>query len=98
MLDHPIYRNQVRTGTTYSTFSRPSLHSEGTYEIHLVKSDDPDYIPADMELWPMYHSAILGALHKFPEAHRAATAAFTNLQQQVKGKENLHLPKGTGKF
>lgn len=98
MFYQPIHRHNCQADATYSAISHPNLHTDGSYEIHLVKSEDEDYVPADMELWPMYHSTILGALQKFPDAHRSAIEAVRNLKQQIKGRENRRAPKGTGKF
>ena len=98
MFYQPIHRHNCQADTTYSALSLPNLHTDGTYEIHLVKSEDEDYVPADMEVWPLYHRTILNALQKFPEAHRSAVEAVKLLKQQIKGRENRRAPKGTGRF
>ena len=98
MFYQPIHRHNCQADTTYSALSVPSLHTDETYEIHLVKSADENYVPADMEVWPMFHSCILGVLQKFPDAHRSAIEACNRLKEQIKGRENRRAPKGTGKF
>jgi hypothetical protein len=80
----------------YSANSLRITAQAESYEIHLVKSDDPDYIPADQEVWPIYQSAIVAALRNFPEAHQAALAAFKQKQQEIKGRENRTSPRGKG--
>jgi hypothetical protein len=88
----------LHSESRFSLHSRPPAAADANYEIHLVKSDDPDYIPADMEVWPIYHSAILAALHNFPEARSAAVAAFKQKQQEIKGRENRDAPRGSRRF
>ena len=46
----PIGRYHLLPGLTYSAFSRPRREQpDGTYQIHLVKSQNPAYIPSDLE-------------------------------------------------
>jgi hypothetical protein len=95
MLYQPLHRYQLRTGTTYSAYSLPDRTADETCEIHLIKAEDPGYIPGDMEVWPLYHRTILGALQRFPDAHRAAIEAVRKTQQEIKGKENPKIPPGS---
>ena len=87
------YQPQARYGliqsTTYSAYSRPRRdHDDGTYEIHLVKSTNPQYIPNDLEIWPLYHQAIIQAVEEFPEASKAAYAAYCKVQKEYEGRKN----------
>jgi hypothetical protein len=80
-------RYELRDDTTHSTYSRPQpAHDDGTYEIHLVKASDPDYIPADLEIWPLYYRAIGDALRDYPDAYKAASAAYLKVRQEHQGK------------
>ena len=50
MPDQPIGRYHLLPELTYSAFSRPRREQpDGTYQIHLVKSQNPAYIPSDLE-------------------------------------------------
>jgi len=95
MLDQFVQPNHLRSTVTYSAVSRVHEPSGDTYEIHLVKAGDPEYIPRDLEVWPIYHQTILTALTAFPEAHQAAIAAVRQTQQRIKGHRNAALPPGT---
>ena len=58
----PIYRYALLLDPAYSAYSRPRRdHENGSYEIHLIKSGNPSYIPADFEVWPIYYNAIMKA-------------------------------------
>jgi hypothetical protein len=77
-----------------SKYSAPRReHPDGSYEIHLVKADSPHYIPGDIEIWPVYHTAILDAIQTFPEAAAAAFAAYTKVREEYAGRRNRDLPK-----
>ena len=93
MLHQPRHCYQLVTCSTYSAFSLPEPVAESSYHIHLVKCGDEDYIPEDMEVWPVYHSAIILALRDFPDAHQAAVDAVLALQQRLKGCRNRDLPR-----
>jgi hypothetical protein len=83
---------EIREEVGYSRFSRPRpAHDDGTYEIHLVKASDPHYIPADMEIWPLYYRAIGDALTNYPEAFKAASEAYLKLRQEHAGKQKRDL-------
>ena len=85
----PQARYELLADASYSHYSRPRRdHPDGSYEIHLVKASNPQYIPNDLELWPIYHQAIIGAVEKFPEAADAAYAAFCKVQKQYEGRKN----------
>ena len=63
----PISRYHLLPSLTYSAFSRPRREQpDGTYQIHLVKSQNPAYIPSDLEAWPIYYEAILETLVNYP--------------------------------
>jgi hypothetical protein len=48
-----------------SKYSRPRReHSDGSYEIHIVKADEPNYIPGDIELWPVFHAEMAATLRR----------------------------------
>jgi hypothetical protein len=83
---------RLHTGQAFSAFSLTAAAADASYEIHLVKAGQEDYIPADMEVWPLYHSAILLALRMFPDAHQAAIDAVKKLQQTIVGRRNRDLP------
>ena len=80
---------------TYSAFSRPRHDTAGTYEIHLVRSEDPSYIPEDFEAWPLYQRRIIEFLRKYPDIHREAVQAVNQLREELKGRENPAIPPGT---
>ncbi len=55
MLYQPVYRYALLPDQAHSAYSRPRRdHEDGSYEIHLIKSGNPSYIPADFEVWPIY--------------------------------------------
>ena len=92
----PISRYHLLPGLTYSAFSRPRREQpDGTYEIHLVKSTNPAYIPSDLEAWPIYYEAIQEALVNYPDAHDAAIEAIRETRKKLIGLENLDVPPGT---
>ena len=87
---------QLLPGVDYSAYSRPRRERpDGSYEIHLIKSDDPDYLPPDAEIWPLYQQAILGVLRHYPEAHQAAVDAYKKLKLELQGRENRDVPPGS---
>ena len=89
----PIYRYALLPDQGYSTYSRPRRdHEDGSYEIHLIKSGNPSYIPADFEVWPIYFNAIMKVLFEHPDVHDAAVAAATETAQKLKGLENRDIP------
>ena len=59
---------------------------------HLVSSQDPAYIPADFDAWPIYYKCIVDALDPFPDAHDAAVVAVKAKMQELKGLENRDIP------
>ena len=92
----PIYRYALLPDQAYSAYSRPRRdHEDGSYEIHLVKSGNPSYIPADFEVWPIYYNAIMKVLFEHPDVHAAAVAAATETAQKLKGLENRDIPPGS---
>ena len=92
----PISRYHLLPGLTYSAFSRPRREQpDGTYQIHLVKSQNPAYIPSDLEAWPIYYEAILETLVNYPDAHDAAIEAIRETRKKLAGLENLDVPPGT---
>ena len=89
----PISRYHLLPGLTYSAFSRPRREQpDGTYQIHLVKSKKPAYIPSDLEAWPIYYEAIQEALVNYPDAHDAASEAIRETRKKLVGLENLDVP------
>ena len=70
-----LYRTQFRADVTYSIYSPPRAAADATYKIHLVKSEDPAYIPSDLEAWPIFYQAIHDVLRQHPAAHNAAILA-----------------------
>lgn len=91
MLHQPQHCYRLISSGTYSAFSLPDSPPDASYHVHLVKAGDEDYIPADMEVWPVYHSTILLALRDFPDAHQAAIDAVLALQQRLRGCRNRDL-------
>ena len=92
----PISRYHLLPGLTYSAFSRPRREQpDGTYQIHLVKSQNPAYIPSDLEAWPIYYEAIQETLVNYPDAHDAAIEAIRETRKKLAGLENLDVPPGT---
>ena len=89
----PLSRYQLLSLPTYSAFSRPYRdRPDGTYEIHLVKSQNPAYIPSDLEAWPIYYQAIIDVLMAHPEAQASALQAIRDTRQKLAGLENLDAP------
>ena len=80
---------------TYSLFSRHHAPADATYAIHLVKADDPAYIPSDFEVWPLYSQAILEVLREHPAIHDAAVAAVKRASEELRGLQNRAIPPGT---
>jgi hypothetical protein len=77
-------------------FARPRREaSDGTYEIRLIRAEDPAYIPSDLEAWPIYYQAILSALLAHPEAQTAAVAAIRETRHRLTGLQNADVPPGT---
>lgn len=95
MLNRFIHQLQFVPGSTYSLFSSPPSGPEASYQIHLVASTDPAYIPEDFEAWPIYYHTIVDTLRQFPEAHDATVEAVRQKRQELKGLENRKIPPGT---
>ena len=72
--------------------SPPPRATRRPYQIHLVKSQNPAYIPSDLEAWPIYYEAIQEALANYPDAHDAAIEAIRETRKQFTGLENLDVP------
>ncbi len=87
-----LYRNEFRADVTYSVYSLPRAAADATYKIHLVKSEDPAYIPSDLEAWPIYYQAIHDVLRRHPAAHDAAIEAIRQTRKELAGLENRDAP------
>ena len=74
------------------SFSIPVTASNGDYQIHLVSSQDPAYIPEDFEVWPIYYRCIVDTLRQFPDAHDATVEAVRRKRDELKGLENRDIP------
>ena len=59
------------------------------YDIRLVPSHDPAYIPPDAEAWPLYYRVALDALQAFPGAYDAVRHAVSQLCRQIQGRRAL---------
>ncbi len=59
------------------------------YEIHLVRTADPAYLPPDQEAWPLYYHAAMEALHHFPEAFAAVIDAVSHFADRLQGRRAL---------
>ena len=93
MPSQPASRYHLLPGLTYSAFSRPRREQpDGTDQIHLVKSQNPAYIPSDLEAWPIYYEAIQETLVNYPDA---AIEAIRETRKKLAGLENLDVPPGT---
>ena len=57
---------------------------DGSYQIHLVKSQNLAYIPSDLEAWPTYYEAIQKALVNYPDAHDAAIEAIRETRKTAR--------------
>ena len=89
----PLARYELLPEVAYSTYSRPRrVHPDGSYEIHLVKAADPNYIPHDYEAWPLFQSAILAAIEKHPAASNDAYQAYLKVREKLTGKHNPDSP------
>ena len=92
----PTYRYALLPDQAYSAYSRPRReHEDGSYEIHLIKSGNLSYIPADFEAWPIYYNAVMKVLTQHPDVHAAAVAAAREIGQKLKGLENRDIPPGS---
>jgi hypothetical protein len=79
-----------------SAFSRPRRERpDGSYEIHLVKANDPTYMPGDLEVWPLYYRAIVDCLVPYRDAHDAVLKAFRDTRAKLTGFENRDAPPGS---
>ena len=91
----PIYRYALLPDQAYSAYSRPRRdHEDGSYEIHLIKSGNPSYIPADFEVWPIYYNAIMKVLFEHPDVHDAAVEAANQTAEKLKGLEEANVSVG----
>ena len=90
-----IFRNQLTTGDNYSAFSRPHQSADSTYSIHLVKAEDPAYIPGDFEVWPLFSQAIIEAFKDRPDMLNVAVDAVKKTKQELRGLQNRDIPPGT---
>ena len=70
----PISRYHLLPSLTYSAFSRPRREQpDGTYQIHLVKSQNPAYIPSDLEAIRETRKKLAGLENlDVPPGHHAA--------------------------
>ena len=91
MTYQPRFRNQLILDQTASAFSRRPRTADETYSIHLVKADDPAYIPNDVEFWPIYTQAVIGVLQNHPELLNAAITAIRKTKQELRGLRNRDL-------
>ena len=91
MIYQSIARYELNKEAAFSVYSRPRQVHDGDYKIHLVKSDDPLYVPDDFEIWPIYQQAILNAINKFPAASEAAYEAYLKVQKDSEGLKNRNL-------
>ena len=89
----PTYR--LLPVPTYSAFSHPH-RKDPSYQIHLIKADDPAYIPDDFEVWPIFYQTILKVLVKYPDIHDEAVEAVRKTSEELKGLQNRAIPPGTG--
>lgn len=55
---------------------------DGSYQIHLVKSQNPTYIPSDLEAWPIYYEATLETLVNYLDAHAAVIEAIREIRKK----------------
>ena len=95
----PQHRNNLRETTTYSRYSHPRrLHDDGSYEIHLIKSSDPAYIPDQPEVWPIHYRAVVDVLLEHPDVHRQCVEAVEKVAAQLEGRENRDIPPGSRSF
>ena len=89
----PINRYHLLPGLTYSAFSRPRREQpDGSYQIHLVNSQNPAYIRSDLEAWPIYYEAIQEALVNYPDA---PIEAIRETRKKLAGLKNLDVPPGS---
>ena len=92
----PIYRYALLPDQANSAYSRPRRdHEDGSYEIHLIKSGNPSYIPADFEVWPIYYHAIMKVPFEHPDVHDAAVAAAKQPAEKLTGLETRDIPHGS---
>ncbi len=91
----PIHRHHLQPTAIHSLFSSLPPAPEAGYQIHLVPADDPAYLPADFEVWPIYYRTIVSALRQFPEAHDATVEAVRRKRQELQGLQNRDIPPGS---
>lgn len=76
---------------TSSAFSRPRRERpDGSYEIHLVKSQDPAYIPTDLEA--LCYRAIIDYLVPHRAIHTEVLKAVEGTRAKLAGLENRERP------
>ena len=86
----PRAHYELNSEATYSVYSRPRRpeNADGSYEIHLVKADNPHYIPGDVELWPILYEAICRELDKYPTASEGIARACRQVRDDYRGRKN----------
>ena len=95
MIHRSIFRNQLTASDNYSAFSQPNQSTDSTYSIHLVKAEDPAYIPNDFEVWPLFSQAIIEAFKNYPDMLNVAVDAVKRTKQELRGLQNRDIPPGT---
>jgi hypothetical protein len=80
---------QFEPACCFSPYALDPDTPESDYEIHLIKTHDPAYIPPDNEAWPLYYQVIVDALHPYPDAHQAVRRAVTAFIQKIKGRRAI---------
>lgn len=83
------YCHTYLSGFCFSVYGLDPETPSEDYEIHLVRTADPAYLPPDSEAWPLYYQATIQALKAFPEAFQAARSAVSLVCEQIRGHRAL---------
>ena len=76
-------------GHCFSCFGLdPDTPSED-YEIRLIRTANPAYLPPDSEAWPLYYQAAVESPKAFPAAFEAVLAAVQLVCDQIRGHRAL---------
>lgn len=89
------HRHQLQVTPTDSLFAPVLAGPDAAYRIHLVAANDPAYLPADFEVWPIYYRSIVETLRRFPDAHDATVEAVRQKREELRGLQNREIPPGS---
>ena len=85
MLSHHHYHATFH----FSAYALDPDTPDTEYEVHVIKTSDPGYVPPDQEAWPLYYPIILKALEAFPGALDAVIKDVTAFCAHIRGRRVL---------